>query len=121
VAPFLISSRVRLRISNAVRRAQPRSGMPGREAPIPPSPPEIENGALVAPFLISSRVQLRMRVLFDRSPAANWPCSAAGASESHSMANNFKLESTAEIRRFRELPKVWRVIQSETILRASRT
>jgi hypothetical protein len=25
---------------NPVRRAQPRSGMPGRAAPIPPSPPD---------------------------------------------------------------------------------
>jgi hypothetical protein len=114
-----------LRTSNPVRQTQPRSGMfagSSRSERAESHPLRQKNKRpLHGAFCSSSRVQLRMRILFDQSPAADWPRSAAGASESHSMANNFKLESTAEIRRFRELPNVWRVIQSETILRASRT
>jgi hypothetical protein len=57
VAPFLISGRVRLRTSNPVRRAQPRSGMPGREAPIPPSPPAKQKAPLAGPFRLQHRDQ----------------------------------------------------------------
>ena len=76
---------------------------------IPPSPPEIENGALVAPFLISRRVWLRMRTLFDSGSGV--AASEAAKRPSHPVRQNYQKVSCRGFRpAFTELPRAVRCV-----------
>ena len=61
-------------ITKPVRRAQPRSGMPGREAPIPPSPPDIEKAPMWGLFVYRMGIEEESPVMNgELNKAVKWP------------------------------------------------